>query len=398
MLTGLFLFLIITIGGTIAFFRGAYGWYDQRYRWREREYAKLYALKAGFTPATYEKALGPPVFRRTSADHHWLEATFRGRSYWVQIVWRRGSTATAYFAVTSCSRSFNPTFHLPDTTALTLNRTNLGTVRFASPTDAFADYSFPSATANAHFYDVSYGGNPGNYKTFAWGFDDACLNMPNWTGYVPPRLEDSVYSTGRFQARVSSVSRLMQRFRRDLPINTYAETAPASNFAEAATEFQVGVDRILVRTVTFPTYSPPPGSESTKALPVEPDYTGLNREPAKIRDAAHCLQSPLVLHFPDVLAGTGTFERYFHPPVPASIRSYVGKRFLVVDAEFGGRRFQQQRAIIFFPVPVARVSTLAHEIRSNERGFIQVLRSVVVLWRVRPNAQEKTLVRDCTFG
>ena len=311
----------------------------------------------------------------------------------VQIVWRTGSTATTYYAVTSCSESFNPTFRLPDGTPIRLNKTTLGTLLFNSKTDPWADYFFPAATADADFYDIDYEGNPGNYKTFAWGFDDACLNLPSWTKYEPRNIGEPLVRVSQFQSPVSRAPAAVELFRRRLPVNTYAETAPTVNFSDANTAFQVGVDRILIRTVTFPTYGRPTLHGRFRTGPRRPLP---NKPPSNIQGIADCFSSPLNLAFAQVAPGSGrAYVPFINRPVPSYVRPLVGSRFIVVDGEFQGRKFDTQRAIVLLPKFATGVPPLARQAREYCRGFIEPLLGGVVVWTLKPNRNEEELATNC---
>lgn len=87
----LVLFLVTTAGAVFDRGDDIWSWYQHRFEWRAHEYAKLHALRAGYTIATFEQVLGAPIFTRTSYDRRWAENTFRGRDYWVQAVSQRGA-------------------------------------------------------------------------------------------------------------------------------------------------------------------------------------------------------------------------------------------------------------------------------------------------------------------
>jgi hypothetical protein len=229
-------------------------WYSTKYEWRDAEYRKLNSLRAGFTIAKFDEKLGAPIFQRPSRDRVWEESTYEERDYWVQAVVDRKTGIVALYSVTSCSLSFNPTFVVPDQTRIVLNRETLASV----PIGAFsqfriADYFASGATANSRFYDSAEGGNPGNYKGFAWGFNDACLNLPPYESYFP-RSTNPFDPSGEYKGPSLRAGSLVQAFRARIPVNTYAETSPrmTTYFKPRENTFQIGVNRILVRTVTNP--------------------------------------------------------------------------------------------------------------------------------------------------
>lgn len=194
------LVLVLGLGVTLAdgVIR-AKDWYHDRYKWREDEYEKLTDLRAGLTIQLFEERLGAPVFRRDSRDGEWSEATFQGRgnSYWVQAVTRKGEEDVKLYAVTSCESDFNPNFTMPNGAPLVLNRVHLADVNVVSLGDTQSDYFAAGATANSYFFDSEYGGNPGNYKTVAWGHNDTCLDMPAWYEVMS---DQGMRALGRFEA------------------------------------------------------------------------------------------------------------------------------------------------------------------------------------------------------
>jgi hypothetical protein len=281
----------------------------------------------------------------------------------------------------------------------------LGSVRPSADVEPVSDFFFPGATANAHFYDVYYGGNPGNYKTFAWGFDDACLNLPSWTTYTSHALARSMPYGDRYQGDPRDAGRELKTFRSRIPVNTYAESAPTAGFADATAAFQVGVDRILIRTVTFPSYTPRPRRPPP---PYDPfSETGLRRQPKRLQAVASCLMSPLVFEFANVLSGTA--PAWMLTDVPRWIRDLVGSRFLVMDGSFAGSLFKRQRAFILFTAGgslppgttagFARGAALARDVRSRGSGAdVQQVADVVILWRLRPSAHDAAAISDCIFA
>jgi hypothetical protein len=219
-----------------------YDRYDRRFNWREREYAKLEGLRAGFQLERFRDALGTPVFRRAARNGSLLESSFRGRDYWVQTISDRQGAVKA-FAVTSCDESFRPTLVGPVDLRVTLQQSTLASVAGddAFPPDVDVVLAI-GTTANTFLFDVLYGGNPTLYKSVAWGANDAC---------PPPlatRAARLLRERGLFDFRGSVTRRpVLREIQPLVTVNTYAETAPGVDFRELA-PFQIGVDRILTRT------------------------------------------------------------------------------------------------------------------------------------------------------
>jgi hypothetical protein len=242
-----------------------HGWFDHRFEWRDAEYRKLTSLQAGFTLAKFRAELGEPLFQRAVSDtvpqpfarknrsrQGFTESTFRGRDYWVQTISAQGGTVLSY-AVTSCDAQFRPTFTGPfHSFSLTLNKSTFDDVVPWKRARGLLSTYFPSgATANSFFYDVMYGGNPLDYKSFAWGLDDAC---PGWFPYYESLYKRKLIPFGKGWSFHGSTRRgdgQVMRFRQTATINTYAETAPTAwHIDYAHSFFQIGVDRILIRPTT----------------------------------------------------------------------------------------------------------------------------------------------------
>ena len=325
---------MIAVAGPV---RSAVHWWQFEHHWREREYEQLTALRAGYTITKFEEALGAPVFRRLSDDERWEETTFRGRDYWVQAVARSGTGTTSYFAVTSCSLNFNPTFVLPDGSTITLNELRLSQVRlsdvFGRP---YADYFAPAATANARFLDFAYGGNPANYKSFAWGYNDACLNLPGWT----KGLNDDVFQAfgldGTFQGLVPNGNAALENFRGTLFVNTYAESSPGDDFATGPRGFQVGVDRILIRTVT-PEYQPRTDTLESSSRH-DPFWDASIMGSRRMNAVARCFESPLQVSFSSIISGRDYGYAPDEEGVLGSCHTWVVRSSSLAAGSQGGRR------------------------------------------------------------
>lgn len=219
--------------------------WNQHFDWRDDENAKLTSLAAGFSRTIFEEKLGAPVFDRTSKDGRLREQTFRGRDYWVQAISDRSGTVVLY-AVTACDPDFQPEFSLPGGGPPVQLRLNATTFEGASTGGGSTDYFIGAATANTRFYEHSGPGNPSFYQTAVWGINDAC---PNWLARLQPLQRDGHYPpTLTYNGWTSRPPAWLVGFRRRAVINTYAETAPDFYLQDLRDTFQVGVDRILIRT------------------------------------------------------------------------------------------------------------------------------------------------------
>lgn len=214
---------------------------------REAEYRTIGRLRAGMTLAYFEDALGTPWYVAKSADGAYTEHLFRGRDYWVQTV-SDAAGAVGRMAITSCDPDFHPSFNgvpgsSPAITGVVLNETHF------DQTDAEpykVHYFTSGATANSYYYDEYYFGNPGNYKTYYVGINDAC-------GYDAP-TRDFVLTDAYMNAPFDGSDPLVAQFRAAAIANTYAETGVFVDEAELAA-FPIGASRIITRTA--PPYEAP---------------------------------------------------------------------------------------------------------------------------------------------
>ncbi|MFF0727450.1 ETEC_3214 domain-containing protein [Streptomyces sp. NPDC004134] len=235
---------------------GIKGWYDDRYDWREKEYGKLTALRAGYSLETFEEELGTPHFRSPVPGTKFTDNVFEGRDYWVGAVTDARDTVVAY-SVTSCSTDFRPEFTFgeggSDESRLRLNTTAMsGVIAPDSGVESWIHVS--GATSNSYVFQVYYGGRPTAYKTYAWGMNDICAWSPGradrvdarwyrWLGRNAKRGEGAAHS--RFQeGDLDAEARGL--FARS-PVNTYMETSPGMLAAEVYRN-QIGVDRNMILT------------------------------------------------------------------------------------------------------------------------------------------------------
>lgn len=189
--------------------------------WRAGEYDKLTSLRAGFNLRYFEDRLGPPFASRFSG--HYREDGFRGRDYWVQTVSSHG--IVQLYAVTSCDKSFHPAFTLAGTDVeVELNRDHFTDV--IPGADVAYDYSI-GASAPSLFYEAAYGGTSSFYKTTLWGISSLCK--------FPQELD--VPEVGR--GFTSALGRDGREFRRRAVVNTFAETAPATDRTQPS-DFGIG--------------------------------------------------------------------------------------------------------------------------------------------------------------
>jgi len=213
-------------------------------------YATLNSLAAGMYIGRFEAALGVPVFVKDSKDGSRIEKTFDGPGYLVQTIQDQAGTVEL-MAVTACRADFNPGFATAIGT-VTLGVSTMGGQKLAGEKTQppFTPRYFVSpATANTYVYDQYYLGNPGNYKNYIAGVDDACKSTADYGALVKAV---GLPNIGKLTGETAVTTPAVQAFRNGAVINTYAETGPDNSNVDAIIEgFQIGADRIRVRTLPF---------------------------------------------------------------------------------------------------------------------------------------------------
>jgi hypothetical protein len=206
----------------------------------QAEYRTLAQLAGGLSLARFEEILGTPWFVDKSKDGQFTQQLFRGRDYWVQTVSDAFGTV-GRMAITSCSDDFRPSIEgihgsNPSFGTITLNETRFDQTGARPNT---IHYFTSGATADSYYYDEYYFGNPGYYKTYYVGINDACLNnSPRDATFLSPDYSDRSYDVD---------DRTVAQFRSVAIANTYSET---STFIpeEESNAFPIGASRILTRT------------------------------------------------------------------------------------------------------------------------------------------------------
>lgn len=242
-------------------------WWRHTHEWRSVEYSKLEGLQAGFAISRFNGVLGQPLFRRPVSQmsphpfgprhpryRGWTESTFVGRDYWVQAVADATGSVVVY-AVTSCDSSFTPTFRAPYGAFSVKLRVSTfdDVVPWRKAQDLFAEAYDSGATGNNFILEFLSGGNPLDYKSFAWGVNDACGDWfaADGRSRYSPKLPSPTPGLLDYVGRTVRGGPAMMGFRKATTVNTYAEAAFTSgSFVDLPKSgFQIGVDRVLVRSV-----------------------------------------------------------------------------------------------------------------------------------------------------
>ncbi len=169
LIAGLVLFLLLTGTELVRFGRDANGWIEARTSWRQHEYAILNSLHSDFTVAFFESQLGSPTMQQRVGP--WVVYYFQRREYWVEVLTHPNSASVGFYAVTSCSSDFQPSFRFALAGAsVTLQRSRL------SDTTRWADSFFLAVPADSgpDIFLSTSGSHAENYQYYAWGLAQGC--------------------------------------------------------------------------------------------------------------------------------------------------------------------------------------------------------------------------------
>lgn len=261
--------LITTFGDLAGYGRDAYGVYEDRFRWREREYAVIAKLQSDQTVERFEETLGAPLFRRVSRDTRWLELAWERRGYWVHALTRRRGDARTigFYAVTVCDESLKVPIEVPGFGTLPLMDTTLADMdvplynRIGVGLDRVHYRYIIPASSPANVMEYTLGPHYMNFKNYAWGLNAVCgaqRSLPQ-TAYeqlirvprrpkpdplreqLPPNLRRPIIP----DPTLDQLTRRQLEARARVTINTFGEWGPGESI-HWPTVTPIGVDEGFV--------------------------------------------------------------------------------------------------------------------------------------------------------
>ncbi|MGW3327571.1 ETEC_3214 domain-containing protein [Streptomyces virginiae] len=206
---------------------------DSTNDWREAEYVKLQALRAGQTLDRFKEKLGTPAFRSRVRGGPYSSNIFQPRKdYWVEAI-SDESGATLTYTVTSCNRSFRPTFSFRtsgDRRSVTLNETPMFSVLPRRSAGWIKALPLRSGGVPGFVYQITPSHAGSDYRAHAWGLSGACpwfsaargVNLPaEWDAWRHSHKEVEPYIYP-FEKLDNEGRELM----RNSLANTYTESSP----------------------------------------------------------------------------------------------------------------------------------------------------------------------------
>lgn len=241
--------ITVVIGGLVANTEAALNverWVDNKFFWKDNENRRLIALRAGMDISQFEAQFGAPVFRNPDEEGELTESSFRGRAYWVQAV-SDASGRVLLYAVTTCDKKFHPTFPVFGRGEVTLGETRFASAAGVGGIGLTRVDLFLGVTANSYYIESEYGGNPGLYKTSILAVNDVCEDDRSVFGLLGRSAFDAFGA--EYHGEPGRRMQKLDRFRQKAIVNTYGETAPGVYLKDLIDHYQVGVNRLLIRTV-----------------------------------------------------------------------------------------------------------------------------------------------------
>ena len=242
-ITVLIIIVVFFISSFFTIFQGiswAINTINSTFLWRNIEYKKINSVRPGMYIQKITDVFGTPFYTRNMQNNKSLtENTYKGRGYWIDTI-SNDSGEVLLYTITSCDKNFSPTIDPnPLQKSITLQKSTLSSI---GDNPSGIKYFASGATANSYFFDEYSWGNPSNYETVYVGYNDQCPQFPK----KAISQMDDLFKLGD-EANLEDP--YIQKFRDNLLINTYAETAPMENPVGDMKYFQVGVDRIQVRNL-----------------------------------------------------------------------------------------------------------------------------------------------------
>lgn len=221
-------------------------------------------LFAGQSIEYFQSILGPQLIQREVSEKY-TEYIFRYKTAYIQALTRKPEKEVIFWAVTYCGSEpmliQRPMFSMGG-----YSRTDGGGKEYfesmlseklylgkSSIKDFYKSehgefkYFISGATANSSVYESLYLGNPGAYQTVFLGINDICP------------FSESSYSYSGLSVYGTSTEEEIEKFRKEVSVNTYAETSPLAgdevlplldavhSDSSSVPYLDFGVDRIRVR-------------------------------------------------------------------------------------------------------------------------------------------------------
>lgn len=245
---------VVTIGTALHWVAGQY---DRQFRWADRTEKMLEALRPNVTAEEFDERLGQPRIVTPSESRNTTQRLYQGGGYWVQAVVDLNGTVL-WFAVTVCSSRLRPSWRVWNGhdayIEIKLQETHVVEAFDLVPTGY--QWNIPEATANEFIFALYYGGNPTNYQTYAWGYNDACLGEVVYDGALTLAERDALREHNSSGYEGDGPPQIVERLPDDLDkifrrarSNTFAMFGIRQPTEDLRNEFQIGADRILTRTL-----------------------------------------------------------------------------------------------------------------------------------------------------
>ena len=212
--------------------------------WRDREYALLREIHAGYELDYVSDRLGPPALLDRTAEQgeaRWRELIYVRRDHYVQVIVDDDDRVLLY-AVTSCDPGFQPTFDASEGVEVRLQDRALresaewvGDVREGTDGPTADDVQ----SWRTLYYRQGLTGSSPEYFVESWGGSNADRLRNYYVGVNTACLQAEAYDRIRrpdFAGPADSAPAGAAALRAALSANTYAESAPGVSSGRIITE------------------------------------------------------------------------------------------------------------------------------------------------------------------
>jgi len=196
-------------------------------------------LVPGTDISYYINKFGQPLFINVGDKTEKKEWVFVNEFFYLDVVTDLDNQVV-YFAVTTRDKTFNPTFR---TAGYPNNspsfKVTLGSTRFSDLPTTPEQISGCVGARRFFYHELHYLGNPGHYKTYGVGINDAGI-LSEEDAIWDFLIENSEYCTFVNERSPSLENESFLTARKNSIINTYFETAPLVSISSMSAQIFVG--------------------------------------------------------------------------------------------------------------------------------------------------------------
>ncbi len=241
-ITSVILFIVVIIVAFIIVFSASH--FQKRTLLR-----KIEKLITGISISMYQDTFGTPTRKIQNEEKKIRNYLFINAYFFLSVITDMDDTVQC-FSVTIRDRTFNPAFKSPD---YPINqpsfRIRLGVTKFCD-IPGLPEYVVGCLGARTFsYYETRYLGNPGHYKDFGFGLNQAGCQPSNLAGYFKVFDTNSPFCPGTSSIIEQDLGTLKD-FRTRAIVNSYAVSAPHMRIKEyAGSNLGVSYDEVRMLNI-----------------------------------------------------------------------------------------------------------------------------------------------------